>query len=249
MTNQFIIDLGKVNRMFKVYRSGNRMELFRNSQILSAYIRYTITQKRTSAWIAQRNGRTKDGNDKTESGLLKMFNISGTCNFRESFEELNIVPLAVSYEYEPCCAFKIKELLAAAKGIPYQKGPQEDLMSIITGITQQKGCIHLAAGTPVNQLIPQTDGLQNINDKINKLAALIDSSIYDHFRLWPANYISFDMLSHGKKFARHYSAIEVEEFKSHMEKELSIFTGDTTLHKDLLLKIYANPVINSGLAV
>src|SRR4030042_6094211 len=108
MTNQFIIDLGKVNRMFKVYRGGNRMELFRNSQLLSAYIRYTITQKRMSAWIAQRNGRTKDGNDKTEPGLLKMFNISGSKDFCRSFHELNIMPLAISYEYEPCCALKIK---------------------------------------------------------------------------------------------------------------------------------------------
>jgi len=248
MTNQFIIDLGKVNRMFKVYRGGNRMELFRNSQILSAYIRYTITHKRTSAWIAQRNGRTKDGNDKTESGLLKMFNISGTSDFRESFEELNIVPLAVSYEYEPCCAFKIKEIISAAKGIPYQKEPQEDLMSIITGITQQKGRIHLAACAPLNQLLPEADAMMNFNDKINKLSALIDDSVYTSYRLWPTNYIGCDLLSRSRKFARHYSPVEEEEFMTYMNKELSVFTGDTTLHKELLLKIYATPVINAGLA-
>jgi hypothetical protein len=247
MINQFIIDLGKVNRMFKVYRGGNRMELFRNSQILSAYLRYTITQKRTSAWIAQRNGRTKDGNDKTETGLLKMFNISSSRDFRASFEELNIVPLAVSYEFEPCCAFKVRELVAAAKGIPYQKEPKEDFISILTGITQQKGRIHLAACTPVNQLIPETDSLQNVNDKINKLAVLIDSAIYHHFRLWPANYIACDLLNHDRKFIRQYSPAEMEEFTAYMNKELSIFAGDITLHKELLLKIYATPVINAGL--
>lgn len=123
MTNQFIIDLGKVNRMFKVYRGGNRMELFRNAQILSAYIRHTITQKKTSAWIAQRNGRTKDGSDKTETGLLKMFNISGSSDFITSFSELNIVPLSISYEFEPCCATKVKEKMSVHRGIPYQKGP------------------------------------------------------------------------------------------------------------------------------
>ena len=247
MTNQFIIDLGKVNRMFKVYRGGNRMELFRNSQLLSAYLRYTITQKHTSVWIAQRNGRTKDGIDKTETGLLKMFNISGSADFYESFSELNILPLAISYEYEPCCAFKVRELTSVLKDIPYQKEPHEDLMSIITGITQPKGRIHLAACAPVNQLLHETGELQSMNDKINKLAALIDSSIYSNFRLWPNNYIAFDLLNHSQRFTRHYSPVELEEFKSYMKKELSAFSGDITLQKELLLKIYANPVINSGL--
>jgi hypothetical protein len=247
MTNQFIIDLGKVNRMFKVYRGGNRMELFRNSQLLSAYIRYTITQKNTSAWIAQRNGRTKDGNDKTETGLLKMFNISGSCDFRESFSELNIVPLAVSYEYEPCCAFKVREVMAAVKGIPYQKQPQEDLMSIITGITQPKGRIHLAACTPINLLLEETDPLQNINDKINKLASLIDAEVYSHYRLWPTNYIAFDLLHHGKLHASHYTHAEQDEFAAYINHELSVFSGEPSLQKELLLKVYANPLINAGL--
>jgi hypothetical protein len=247
MTNQFIIDLGKVNRMFKVYRGGNRMELFRNSQLLSAYIRYTITQKHTSAWIAQRNGRTKDGVDKTETGLLKMFNINGPCDFHESFSQLNILPLSISYEYEPCCALKIKELMSVIKGIPYQKEPHEDLMSIITGITQPKGRIHLAACTPVNQLLPDTAKLQSFNDKINKLAALIDTTIYCNYRIWTTNYIAFDLLNHSQKFSRQYTQVELEAFKTYMDKELSIFTGDITLQKELLLKIYANPLINTGL--
>lgn len=248
MTNQFIIDLGKVNRMFKVYRGGNRMELFRNSQVLSSYIRYTITQKRTSVWIAQRNGRTKDGNDKTESGLLKMFNISGTRNFRESFEELNIVPFSISYEYEPCCAFKIKELMSLAKGIPYQKEPREDLISIITGITQQKGRIHLATCTPVSRLLKETEGLQNNNDKINKLADLIDSVIYKHYRLWPTNFIAHDLLRKSRRFSGNYTESELEAFKGYMDRELSIFSGDKTQPTEFLLKIYATPVINAGLA-
>ena len=245
MTNQFIIDLGKVNRMFKVNRGGNRMELFRNSQVLSSYIRYTITQKRTSAWIAQRNGRTKDGIDKTETGLLKMFNISGSCDFSESFSELNIIPLAISYEFEPCCAFKIRELTSLAKGIPYQKQPNEDFMSIITGITQPKGRIHLAACMPVNQQLQNTLELQNTNDKINKLAEMIDSSIYKNYKLWPTNYIAFDMLNHSQQFKDFYSSDEMEGFKTYMDKELSIFTGDITLQKELLLKMYASPVFNA----
>ena len=153
MSNPFVVDFGKINRMFTVYRGGNRMEMFRNSQTLSAYIRHTITNKRTSAWIAQRNGRTKDGNDKTETGLLKMFNISGGDSFDESFSELNIVPLSISYEYEPCCALKVKETSVVSKGLIYQKAPNEDFMSILTGITSQKGRIHLSICHPVNTFL------------------------------------------------------------------------------------------------
>jgi hypothetical protein len=248
MTNQFIIDLGKVNRMFKVYRGGNRMEVFRNSRILSEYIRYTIKQKRTSAWIAQRNGRTKDGSDHTETGLLKMFNISGSCDFQESFSELNIVPLSISYEYEPCCASKIKELTSLRKGIPYQKEPHEDLMSIITGITQPKGHIHLAACTPVNDLLTEISDSLTINDRISKLATLIDSTIYDNYRLWPGNFIACDMLHKTKQYTDKYNDSDIKAFSAYMEKELSLFTGDQSIQKELFLRMYANPVLNAGVS-
>jgi hypothetical protein len=244
MINQFIIDLGKVNRMFKVCREGNRKELFRSSQILSAYIRHTLTHKRTSAWISQRNGRTKDGNDKTEPGLLKMFNISGYHDFDKSFHELNLVPLSVSYEFEPCCAFKIKELFVTMQDIIYHKEPNEDLMSIITGITQQKGHIHLAACTPVNGFLHETEDLQNPNDKINKLASIIDKLIYSNYKLWPNNYIAYDLLNKCLSNSHQYTKVESAEFNDYMHRELSIFHGDISAQKELLLKIYAYPVIN-----
>jgi hypothetical protein len=246
MTNQFIIDFGKVNRMFKVYRGGNRMELFRNSKLLSAYIRYTLTKKRTSIWIAQRSGRTKDGNDKTESGLLKMFNISGTRDFEKAFGELNIVPLCISYEYEPCCAFKVRELMATANNIAYQKKPGEDLTSIITGITQQKGRIHFAVCTPLNRLVQQVHEIPVYNDKINKLTTIIDEEVYKNYKLWPANYIAFDILNNTQVYSQYYTSSEKEEFIEYVQKELSIFKGDITEQKKLLLKIYANPVINAN---
>jgi hypothetical protein len=247
MANQFIIDLGKVNRMFKVYRGGNRMELFRNSKILSAYIRYTITGKKTSAWIAQRNGRTKDGYDRTETGLLKMFNITSGNDFYASFGELNIIPLSISYELEPCCAFKVKEIASASRGIPYRKEENEDLISIITGITQQKGHIHLAACTPLNKLMKKTDESLSVNDRINKLASLIDSTIYENYKLWPTNYIAFDLLTNTETFNTHYNKEEYKRFVIYMEKELSAFPGDRSIEKKSLLKIYAIPVINAGL--
>lgn len=247
MSNQFIIDLGKVNRMYKVYRGGNRMELFRNSKILSEYIRYTITEKRISSWIAQRNGRTKDGSDKTETGLLKMFNISGKNDFYSSFKELNIVPLSISYEFEPCCSSKVREIATLNNGNPYQKEANEDLISIVTGITQPKGHIHLAVCNPVNEMLDQIEKSLSVNDKINKLALMIDSTIYKNFKLWPNNYIAVDMLSDSDEFSDHYKPDEKERFIRYMENELSAFTGDKSQEEKLLLKLYANPVINAGL--
>ncbi|HLO59560.1 MAG TPA: hypothetical protein VK179_12515 [Bacteroidales bacterium] len=246
MTNQFIIDLGKVNRMFKVNRGGNRMEFFRNSIILSEYIRFTITSKKVSAWIAQRNGRTKDGADKTETGLLKMFNITGSCNFYDDFRELNIVPLSISYEYEPCAAFKVKEMSSVTSGIPYQKQPNEDLMSIIAGITQPKGRIHLAACRPVNTFIDEIEESAGMNEKINQLASLIDTEIYRNYKLWPSNLVAFDMLNGTNSLSDRYSPEDKKQFENYIHKELSVFTGNKSLQKELLLKIYANPVINAG---
>lgn len=245
MTNQFIIDLGRVNRMFKVNRGGNRKELFRNSQILSSYIRYTLTQKKTSAWIAQRSGRTKDGSDKTETGLLKMFNISGTRDIKASFSELNVLPLSISYEYEPCCALKIKELISLTRGIPYVKEPHEDLMSIVMGITQPKGHIHLAACRPLNEMLGSTDECQGTNEKISRLVSEMDNEIYRNYRLWPANYIAYDLLHQTKKYNQFYTPGDVTSFETYMQSELSGFTGDLTLPRELLLTMYANPVINA----
>jgi hypothetical protein len=242
MTNPFIIDLGKVNRMFKVYRGGNKMELFKNSKILSAYIRYTLTHKKVSIWIAQRNGRTKDGNDKTESGVFKMFNISGHSSFYESFKELNIVPLSVSYEYEPCCSFKIKEQYASLHGT-YQKKPDEDLQSILTGITQSKGRIHMSIGKPVNEYLKELDPVDPKN-KINSLVELFDAQIYRHYRLWPNNYIAYDRLFSCQDNKTFYTPSDKKVFLEYMENEIKGLVGERKKIEELFLKIYANPLIN-----
>ncbi|MBN1108462.1 MAG: acyltransferase, partial [Bacteroidales bacterium] len=210
MINQFVIDLGKVNRMFKVERGGNKAELISNSRKLSAYIRHTITGKRTSVWIAQRPGRTKNGNDRTESGLLKMFNMSGAGDFKESFSELNIVPLVISYEYEPCCALKVRETMVSIQQGSYQKRPDEDLVSIITGITQHKGRIALSVGQPVNSFISRIDDNDTLNNKLTRLAGMIDDEIYSNFKLWPGNYIAFDLLNNNDDYSSFYSKAEKE---------------------------------------
>lgn len=244
MINQFIIDLGKVNRMFKVIRGGNKVELLKNSRTLSAYLRYTIKKKKVSIWIAQRPGRTKNGSDKTETGLLKMFNMSAEGGFTDSFKELNIVPLVISYEYEPCCASKIKELLAISETGSYQKKPEEDLMSIITGITQPKGRIQMSLGRPVSHYLDQVDEKATLNEKINKLAELIDAEVYRHYKLFPNNYIAYDMLNNINEYAGNYTVSEKESFLKYMEDETKGLTGERKIIEGIFLKLYANPLIN-----
>jgi len=242
MTSEFVIDTGKVNRMFKVVRDGTKREMLVNSKRLSAYMRYTITEKNTSLWIAQRKGRTKDGNDKTEPGLLKMLNMSGAGNFIENFTELNIVPITISYEYEPCDVMKVKELYSSIKA-PYKKSPGEDLNSIITGITQQKGRIHFSVGKPINDKLYEIEERAN-SDKINELARTIDKQIYKNYKLWQTNYIAYDLLYNDNKYANLYSFEEKEAFKKYISTQLNNIKGDIKELEQIFLKIYANPVVN-----
>jgi hypothetical protein len=245
MINQFVIDLGKVNRMFKVIRGCSKAELLRNSQVLSAYIRHTITVKNNLVWIAQRAGRTKNGNDKTEAGLLKMLNMSSQGSFTDAFRELNIVPLVISYEYEPCCSFKVKELLETSINGSYQKKPGEDLKSIITGLTQPKGRIHMSIATPVNNFPEMPDEKDTLNNKITRLAGMIDNEVYSHYKLWPNNYIAFDMLNNNQKYQSYYTSDEKQGFLKYMEDEIGSIEGDRKKIEELFLGIYSNPLVNA----
>lgn len=240
MINPFIIDFGKVNKMYKVHRGGTKVELLKNSIHLSKYIRFTITEKRFSSWIAQRNGRTKDGFDKTEEALLKMLNLSGTKDFTGSFSSLNIVPLTISYEYEPCGTLKVNELYQS-RDAGYQKKPGEDFKSILTGFIQPKGKIHLSAGKCVNEALKDFDNNLSVNEKISRLTALIDKQIYQDYKLWKTNYIAYDILENNA-FTQQYSAEEKETFLKFIEKEINSMEGDKNTLREMYLKIYANPV-------
>jgi len=244
MINQFVIDFGKVNRMFRVERGANKADLIRISHKLSAYIRHVVTKKNSSVWIAQRPGRTKNGNDKTEAGLLKMFNMSGTDDFLVSFRELNIVPLIISYEYEPCCAFKVKELLVTMQDGSYHKRPEEDLMSIITGITQSKGRIQMSVGKPVNMYLDKIDETDTLNNKLTKLAEPIDQEVYTNYKLWPGNYIAYDLKHNCTDHTTFYNSAEKDTFLQYMENEIRGIEGDRKTIEELFLGIYAYPVIN-----
>ena len=245
MDQGFITDFGRMNRMFTVKREGNVKELYDISRQLSAYIRHVILDKNTSVWIAQRNGRTKDGNDMTQTGLLKMLNLSGDADFKKSFSELNIVPLTISFEYEPCDHLKVQELYLSSLHTKYVKAPGEDLNSILTGIKQPKGKIHVAFGKPItaNDLV-EIDKSTNENEKIKLLASHIDKCIYQSYKLNPINYVAYDVLNKTNVFESNYTSVEKQSFLNYIDTKIKDMTGETDVLKNLFLTLYANPVIN-----
>jgi hypothetical protein len=240
----FITDFGRINRMFTVQREGTSRELYDISRRLSAYIRHTIAEKKVSVWIAQRNGRSKDGNDFTQTGLLKMLNISGKGNFEENFAELNIVPLTISYEYEPCDYFKAQELHLSSLHSKYIKAPGEDFNSIITGILQPKGRIHLAVGTPVVSALSAIGRNSNENDRIKQLTAAIDQQIYRDYKLWPVNYIAADLAEESSQFSSHYTPQEKEDFIEYIKGSILRMKGDVDALFPFFLRMYSNPLKN-----
>jgi hypothetical protein len=244
MDQGFITDFGRMNRMFTVKREGNVKELYDISRQLSAYIRHVIIDKNTSVWIAQRNGRTKDGSDLTQTGLLKMLNMSGDGNFKKSFKELNIVPLTISFEYEPCDSLKVQELYLSSLHTKYVKAPGEDLNSILTGIKQPKGKIHVAFGKPINEELNEIDKAANENEKIKQLAACIDKYIYQSFKLNSVNYVAYDLMHKTNVFENNYNTSEKEGFINYIETKIKSMTGEPEVLKHLFLTLYANPVIN-----
>lgn len=244
MEKGFITDFGKMNRMFMVKREGNVKELYDISRQLSAYIRHTILDKNVSVWIAQRNGRTKDGNDQTQTGLLKMLQMSGGKDFQKNFSELNIVPLTISFEYEPCDALKVQELYLSELHSKYVKAPGEDLNSILTGIKQPKGKIHLAFGKPIQEELKEINKAANDNEKIKQLTASIDKQIHQNYKLHPVNYIAYDLLNKTNVFESSYSPDEKENFIKYINSHLKNLKGEEDVLKTLFLKLYANPVSN-----
>ncbi len=242
MQGGFITDFGKLNRMFTVLREGNSRELYEISQKLSAYIRHTVSQKNVSVWIAQRNGRTKDGNDMTQTGLIKMLNMSGSKNFSESIKELKIVPLTISYEYEPCDDLKVQELYLSSLHSKYVKAPGEDIKSILTGVMQPKGRIHLAVGKPIDNELVEIEKIGNENEKIKQLVNIIDEQLYSNYKLWPVNYIANDIANESTEFSSYYSAEEKNNFINYINQKISKLTGDEQSLFNLFISMYSNPV-------
>lgn len=243
MQGQMVIDIGKSNKMFRVERGGNPRQMYENSHHLSDYIRYAITDKHESAWIAQRNGRTKDGIDRTDQGLIKMFMMSGGKDRIKSLADLNIVPVSVSYEWESCDILKALELYASRDGKRYVKKPGEDLNSILTGITQPKGRVHIEICEPVTAADLEAIPADYVEAQYrHAVAELLDRRICGGYRLYPNAYIAHDIREGNSRYSDRYTDSERQAFCTRLS-ELDKFGPDPAL-RDIFLGIYANAVDN-----
>ena len=242
-SNRMVSDLLRSNRMIKVIRGISARELYLSSKLLSSYIRDRITSGGSSVWIAQREGRTKNGLDKTEKGLLKMFDMSGKGSFEENFNELNILPMSISYEYESCDISKARELLISRKQ-KYVKKKHEDTHSIISGISQWKGGINLSIDRPITPEEVHEASILDKNDRYQALRKTLDERIIRNYKLWKTNFIAYDMLEGKGKYSDRYSKENVEEFEGYMAHKLG--KVERSLNRDelkqIFLDIYANPV-------
>lgn len=243
MSTPLVIDIGKANKMFKVERGGSMKDFYKSSLHLSEYIRYVITEKGQSVWIAQRNGRTKDGNDATSQGIIKMFCMSKQSDKIEALAELNIIPVSVSYEWESCDILKALELYASREA-KYIKKPGEDLNSILTGIVQPKGRVHIefCPQITIDELSAYSECTNNEYHK--KVAELMDSRINAAYKLTPNNYIAHDIRYGQNKYADKYTREEYNAFVERMQLLDDYEVDERDILKDIFLGIYSNPIDN-----
>lgn len=236
------------NRMIKVVRGITARELYLSSQLLSRYIRLNITEQRSSIWLAQRQGRTKNGYDLTEQGLLKMLDMSGADDFQKNYEELNIIPMSISYEYEPCDILKARELVISSKQ-KYVKAEGEDLNSIIVGIKQNKGDVHLNIGTPLTSEEIAQAAMCDKNDRYQQIRHAVDKRVIEGYRLWKNNYIAYDMVNDGLKYSHMYDPADAEQFADYMRRQLDTVEPEINREelRHVFLDIYANPVVTKEL--
>jgi len=240
----FLMALSKLNRNFLVLRNQSPREMLKSSLKLSEYIKHLLFNEKRSVWMAQREGRTKDGNDFTQQGVLKMAGMAkGDMDILDYFVKLKIVPIAMSYEFDPTDMLKMPEVLAKRMKEDYKKSANEDFNSIMRGAMGQKGRIQINAG----KMLTEEDFAEirkkdlSINDQLKEVAILIDHAIYRNYKLWPSNYIAYDLLKNEERFVEEYSEKEKRQFDRRISRRVDV-KNPLALNSYLLM--YANPVIN-----
>ncbi|WP_426486702.1 1-acyl-sn-glycerol-3-phosphate acyltransferase [Flavobacterium sp. 2] len=239
----FLATLAKLNRNFLVLRGLTPREMLQSSKLLSEYMGQLLLRENRSVWIAQREGRTKDGNDETNPGVLKMIGMgSDEENLMDYFKKLKIVPVSISYEYDPTDVLKMPQLMAEANNEVYVKDKNEDFMTILSGIMGTKKRIHISVGdvldTEIDQIVAEND---NANKQVQALAQTIDDVILKNYQLWPTNFIAYDILNETDKFAHKYKENEKQLFERRLEMRIG---SDNPVTRQGFLAMYANPVVN-----
>ena len=244
----WIRTLVRINKSFIVQRGLPVREMPKAFLELSGYIRHAITKKQTGVWIAQREGRAKDSNDRTQESILKMFALSGTKSFIENLKELNICPATISYEYDPCDYLKAKEFQQKRDNANFKKSPQDDLLNMKTGIMGDKGHVHFTFTPSINAELEEiATSIDNRKAQIEAVVKLIDQRIHSNYTIYPINKVAYDELLNTTRFTAEVSPEERSEVESYLEQQLNkidLPNNDYDFLRHKLLEMYANPLIN-----
>ncbi|WP_455639206.1 1-acyl-sn-glycerol-3-phosphate acyltransferase [Parabacteroides sp.] len=247
MIRPWIETLVRLNNSFIVKRGVSVRQMLEVSRTLSAYIRHTIKDTKESVWIAQREGRAKDSNDRTQGSVLKMLNMSGDKDIVSNLMELNLMPVSISYEYDPCDFLKAKEFQMKRDDPDYVKCQRDDLLSMETGILNNKGRVHFTLTTPINDQLAALDRDMEKNELIAAIASIIDKEIYKHYRFYPCNYVAYDMLTGTKRFSESYGLRDKKHFEEYLQGQLDkivLPNKDEAFLRTKMLEMYANPLKN-----
>lgn len=239
----FLLKLSKLNRNFLVQRGLTPRELLQSSKLLSEYIHQMLLRENRSVWIAQREGRTKDGNDQTQQGVLKMIAMAAEeLSPADYFKQLKVVPVSISYEYDPTDMLKMPQLLAQYKNELYIKEKNEDFITLMSGIIGQKKRIHIHIGNPLDEeLTSIAEEFEAGNKQLQAIAQVLDEAIISGYQLWPTNYIAYDLLKGTTQFENEYTEQEKLLFERRLEMRIN---KSDVFQRESFLAMYANPVIN-----
>lgn len=243
----WVKDLVRVNKSFIVERALSMREMLMASKRLSEYMHFVIAEKNDNIWIAQREGRAKDSNDRTQEAILKMMVMGGEGSIIDRLKQLHLVPLAISYEYDPCDYLKAAELQARRDNPSWQKGPMDDVTSMQTGIMGYKGYIHYQCADCIDSYLDTIPADTPKTELFRLIADHIDRQIFAGYRLYPNNYVALDLLHGDSAHADHYTAEDKAQFEAYLKGQLDKIEmegKDDAYLREQMLKMYANPAIN-----
>ena len=244
----WIKDLVRINKSFIVERSAGIREMLASSKRMSEYMHYVINQKNDNIWIAQREGRAKDSNDRTQQSILKMMAMGGEGSIRQRLLSLHIVPLAISYEYDPCDFLKAREFQLKRDQPGWKKTKQDDVTSMQTGIMGYKGHIHYHCAPCMDAYLEQLDDAMPKGELFETVAKHIDLEIFRGYQLYPNNYVAADLLQGNAQFAEHYTSEDRQRFEAYLQQQLAKITDienpDMDFLREKMLYMYANPLFN-----
>ena len=243
----WVKDLVRINKSFIVERSVSLRQMLLSSKRLSDYMHLVIAQKHDNVWIAQREGRAKDSNDRTQESIIKMMGMGGEGSLVERLKGLHIVPLAISYEYDPCDFLKAQEFQLKRDIADWKKGPMDDVVSMQTGIMGYKGHIHYDAAPCIDAWLDTLDPDMPKADFFKAVATHIDEEVFRRYRLYPSNYVALDELEGTTAHADRYTAEQKAQFDGYIAQQMAkiqLPDKDEAFLRERLLTMYANPARN-----